>query len=257
MKVVQDFRDLSCRQCSDGAGLDFDFTMAFQPIVNITTKKIFAHEALVRGLNNESAAQVIAQVNDGNRYRFDQTCRVKAIKVAAQLGMQTYININFMPNAVFKPELCIRTTIQAAETYGFPIEHIVFEFLEDEKLTDLGHVRNIFKHYKQRGFKTALDDFGAGFANLNLLCEIHTDYLKLDMAMIRNINLDKRRQAIVRGTMLVCQELGIEVIAEGVETYEELTTLQSFGVELIQGYYFCRPQFEALADVPLSAFDAR
>ena len=257
MKVVQDFRDLSCRQCSDGAGLDFDFTMAFQPIVNITTKKIFAHEALVRGLNNESAAQVIAQVNDGNRYRFDQTCRVKAIKVAAQLGMQTYININFMPNAVFKPELCIRTTIQAAETYGFPIEHIVFEFLEDEKLTDLGHVRNIFKHYKQRGFKTALDDFGAGFANLNLLCEIHTDYLKLDMAMIRNINLDKRRQAIVRGTLLVCQELGIEVIAEGVETYEELTTLQSFGVELIQGYYFCRPQFEALADVPLSAFDAR
>lgn len=257
MKVVQDFRDLSCRQCSDGAGLDFDFTMAFQPIVNITTKKIFAHEALVRGLNNESAAQVIAQVNDGNRYRFDQTCRVKAIKVAAQLGMQTYININFMPNAVYKPELCIRTTIQAAETYGFPIEHIVFEFLEDEKLTDLGHVRNIFKHYKQRGFKTALDDFGAGFANLNLLCEIHTDYLKLDMAMIRNINLDKRRQAIVRGTLLVCQELGIEVIAEGVETYEELTTLQSFGVELIQGYYFCRPQFEALADVPLSAFDAR
>lgn len=257
MKVVQDFRDLSCRQCSDGAGLDFDFTMAFQPIVNITTKKIFAHEALVRGLNNESAAQVIAQVNDGNRYRFDQTCRVKAIKVAAQLGMQTYININFMPNAVFKPELCIRTTIQAAETYGFPIEHIVFEFLEDEKLTDLGHVRNIFKYYKQRGFKTALDDFGAGFANLNLLCEIHTDYLKLDMAMIRNINLDKRRQAIVRGTLLVCQELGIEVIAEGVETYEELTTLQSFGVELIQGYYFCRPQFEALADVPLSAFDAR
>ena len=257
MKVVQDFRDLSCQQCSDGAGLDFDFTMAFQPIVNITTKKIFAHESLVRGLNNESAAQVIAQVNDGNRYRFDQTCRVKAIKVAARLGMQTYININFMPNAVYKPELCIRTTIQAAETYGFPIEHIVFEFLEDEKITDLGHVRNIVKYYKQRGFKTALDDFGAGFANLNLLCEIHTDYLKLDMAMIRNINLDKRRQAIVRGTMLVCQELGIEVIAEGVETYEELTTLQSFGVELIQGYYFCKPQFEALADVPLSAFDAR
>ena len=79
MTRPHDYRSLGCSECADGAGLDFDFTMAFQPIVNTTTREIFAHEALARGLGNEPAAQVFQHVNDGNRYRFDQSCRVKAI----------------------------------------------------------------------------------------------------------------------------------------------------------------------------------
>lgn len=254
MIEIKDFRDISCAECAGGAGLGFDFTMAYQPIVNTRTQQVFAYEALVRGLHNESAGHVIAQVNDSNRYRFDQACRVKAIKVAAQLGMQSYISINFMPNAVYRPELCIRTTIEAADVYGFPVDRIIFEFIESEEIKDYAHVRNIVEYYKKRGFKTALDDFGAGFANLNLLSEIQTDYIKLDMALVRGIDQDKRRQAIVKGTLLTCSELGVQVIAEGVETYEELATLQSFGIELIQGYYFSKPAFEALPTVPESAF---
>ena len=65
--------------CSDKTKFDFDFTMAFQPIVNIQTNQIFGYEALVRGLNNESAFSVISKVNDENHYLFDQFCRVKAI----------------------------------------------------------------------------------------------------------------------------------------------------------------------------------
>ena len=127
-----DYRPLGCGECADGADLAFDLTMAFQPIVNTTTQQIFAHEALVRGLNNEPAAQIFAQVNDGNRYRFDQVCRTKAIKLACELAMPTLLNINFMPNAVYQPDLCIRTTLAAADRYGFPIERIVFEITESE-----------------------------------------------------------------------------------------------------------------------------
>jgi len=137
MKIQEDYRQLGCVECSVGAGLGFDFTMAFQPIVNTTTHQVFAQEALVRGLNNESAAEIFQHVNATNRYRFDQSCRVKAIKLAAELGISTFLNINFMPNAVYRPELCIRTSLAAAEMYGFPLERILFEITESEKVDDL------------------------------------------------------------------------------------------------------------------------
>lgn len=254
MKFQPDFRPLGCAECANATDLGFDFTMAFQPIVNTTTREIFAHEALVRGLGNEPAGQVFTHVNDTNLYRFDQSCRTKAIKLAAELAMPSLLSINFMPNAVYRPELCIRTTLAAAETYGFPIERIIFEINEAEKVDDIGHMREIVEYYRQRGFKTAIDDFGAGYAGLNLLAEIQTDILKLDMALIRHIDQRRVNHAIVRGVMQVCQELGIAVIAEGVETYEEFAVLQSLGIELFQGYYFARPAFERLANIPSERF---
>lgn len=253
MKVQSDFRDLTCRECAGGAGLDFEFTMAFQPIVDTRRKEVFAHEALVRGLNNESAAQVFAHVNDGNRYRFDQSCRIKAIQLAAELGISSFVSINFMPNAVYRPELCIRATLEAADTYKFPIDRIIFEITEGEKIDDIPHLQEIIRHYQQRGFKTALDDFGAGFSGLNLLADLQTDLIKLDMALIRDVDKRKSRQAIVRGIVAVCSDLGIKIIAEGIETREELTALEDLGIDLFQGYYFAKPAFRALAPVSFAA----
>jgi len=253
MLEQKNFRKIGCAECAAGAGLGFDFAMAFQPIVQSSTQSVYAQEALVRGLQGEPAAQVFQHVNEDNRYAFDQACRVKAIQLAAELQVDSYISINFMPNAVYRPELCIRTTIEAAETYGFPIRQIIFEFTENEYITDIGHVRDIVRHYKERGFLTALDDFGAGHAGLNLLAEIQTDLIKLDMALVRGIDHDRRRQAIVRGMMAVCRELAIQVIAEGIETREEYLALQDLGVELFQGYYFARPAFRSLAKLPSPA----
>lgn len=236
-----------CGECAHGTPLGFEFTMAFQPIVNVATGEIFAHEALVRGPQGESASQIFTQVNDSNRYRFDQACRTKAIALASALQMQPLLSINFMPNAVYEPERCIRTTLAAAEAYGFPIERIIFEITESEKVEDLGHLRSIVEYYHQRGFKTAIDDFGAGYSGLNLLAEIPTDIVKLDMALIRNIDQKKTSQAIVKGVVQVCRELSTTLIAEGVETRAELEFLRTLGIELFQGYYFARPAFEALA----------
>ena len=249
MQLQTDLRPIGCAECRGGAGLDFDFTMAFQPIVNTTTGQVYAQEALVRGLNNETAADVFKNVNDSNRYRFDQACRVKAIKLAAELGIESNLSINFMPNAVYKPELCIRTTLSAAEQCGFPVSRIIFEITEGERVRDYVHLRGIIDHYQRLGFKTAIDDFGAGYAGLNLLAEMQTDIIKLDMALIRSIDQDKSRQAIVKGILQVCADLSITVLAEGVETQQELITLQSFGIELFQGYYFAKPSFQSLADI--------
>lgn len=246
-------RKIGCAECAAGAGLPFDFSMALQPILHADRREVYAQEALVRGLQGEPAGQVFRHVNEGNRYAFDQACRVKAIQLAAELQVPTLLSINFMPNAVYRPELCIRTTIEAAETYGFPIHQIIFEFTENEYITNLDHVRDIVRHYQARGFLTALDDFGAGYAGLNLLAEIRTDLIKLDMALVRGIDQDRRRQAIVRALMRMCEELATQVIAEGIETREEYLALRDLGVELFQGYYFARPAFRAVAATPAAA----
>jgi EAL domain-containing protein (putative c-di-GMP-specific phosphodiesterase class I) len=250
MLSTHNFRKVGCAQCAAGAGLDFDFSMALQPIVNTTTRRVFAQEALARGLSGEPASHVFAHVNEDNVYGFDQACRVKAIQLAAELNIDSYVSINFMPNAVYKPELCIRTTIEAAQANNFPTEKIIFEFTENEEIKDPTHLIEIIRYYKQRGFLTALDDFGAGYAGLNLLAEIQTDLIKLDMALIRNIDKDVRRQVIVKSVLAMCRELSIQVIAEGVETVGEFAALQDQGVELFQGYYFAKPAFRAVADVP-------
>lgn len=254
MIIQRDYRPLGCAECASGTALGFDFSMAFQPIVDAATGEVYAQEALARGLDGGSAATVFAHVNDGNRYRFDQTCRVKAIRLAAQLQIPCDLSINFMPNAVYKPELCIRTTLKAAEEYRFPVERIIFEITEGEQIRDHAHLREIMQYYQSVGFRTAIDDFGAGYSGLNLLAEFQPNLVKLDMALIRNIHKDKSRQAIVRGIILFCEEMGIQVIAEGIEDIQEYSVLWDFGVRLFQGYYFAKPSFESLPPVNPQAF---
>ncbi|HSG61839.1 MAG TPA: EAL domain-containing protein, partial [Pseudomonadales bacterium] len=110
--------------------------MAFQPIINARAKTIFAQEALVRGLLNEPAASVFQHVNEDNLYRFDQSCRVKAIELASRFAADSLISINFMPRAVYRPELCIRTTLEAAELFNVDRQRIMFEFNESERVDD-------------------------------------------------------------------------------------------------------------------------
>ncbi|GAA4494608.1 EAL domain-containing protein [Pseudaeromonas paramecii] len=242
----------SCRQCLESVDLGFDFTMAFQPIIQCSSRTIFGYEALVRGLHNESAHSIISRVNEDNRYRFDQLCRIKAIALAAKLNIKTMVSINFLPNAVYRPERCIRTTLEAAKEYDFPIEQIMFEFTEVEQVKDHQHIKGIVDYYRRLGFKTAIDDFGSGYSGLNLLADFQTDIAKLDMELIRNIDQDPVRQIIVRNLVAMFQELQITPLAEGIETTAELGFLRAVGIDLVQGYLFAKPGFESLPEVDFS-----
>lgn len=247
---------LSCAECLNGAGLDFEFTMAFQPILDFETRTIYAHEALVRGLNSESAATILSRVTDINRYRFDQACRVKALQWAAKLKIETYLRINFLPNAVYDPATCLRATLEAAQELGFPTNRVIFEITEGERVADQSHLSRIVKEYKRHGFKTAIDDFGAGYAGLNFLAEYLPDIIKLDMQLTRKIHTDRTRRAIVLGILGVCRELNLDVIAEGIEELAEFQVLRAAGVRYFQGYYFASPVHEGLASIPVTIFDS-
>lgn len=244
----------SCNECRNGLDLPFSFTMAFQPIVDIRNGSTYSQEALVRGINQETAGWILSQVNDQNRYKFDQACRVKAIELASRLKITSFLNINFLPNAVYRAETCIRTTLEASKMFKFPANQIIFEITEGEKVEDHAHVTAIFTEYKAQGFKTAIDDFGAGYSGLNLLAKFHPDIIKLDMELIRNIHTNHVGKAIVRSIVSVCKELNIEIIAEGIETTDELNCLKDMGIYLFQGYLFAKPAWEALADVNRTYF---
>lgn len=244
-----------CAGCRDGHELDFGFEYAYQPIVDLLSRTIYAHEALVRGPNGESAGSVLSKVNDENRYRFDQACRVKAIRGAARLGMQGYLSINFLPNAVYRPEACIRSTFAAAKEVGFPTERIIFEVTEGEKVMDRAHLVNIVTEYRRFGFSTAIDDFGAGYAGLDLLAEFQPDIIKIDMELVRGIDTSAPRQAIVRGIASICKDLNIRLLAEGIETRAERDFLAACGISLMQRYLFSRPAFQSLGQLEQGCFD--
>ena len=246
-----------CQGCRGGDPLPFEFSMAFQPIIDADTSGVWGYEALVRGADGSGAAGILDQVDDANRYKFDQACRVKAIELASALFPRSddiRLSINFMPNAVYEPSACIRATLDAAGRTGFPCKNILFEFTENERMTDAGHVSRIIAEYRRHAFATALDDFGAGYAGLNLLAAFQPDFIKVDMELIRGIDASVARRAILASTLGLARELGIEVIAEGVETVEEFTVLRGIGLKLFQGYLFAKPAFEALPAVALPGF---
>jgi len=242
---------MSCVGCKDGAGFDLPITMAFQPIVDVSTQTVFAHEALVRGKDGAGAGHVLAQISAGNRYAFDQLCRTTAIELAAGLDMAAdgaHLSINFLPKAVYEPRACIRATLAAAMRTGFPVNRIIFEFTESEAM-DTDHILNILRAYRAMGFKTAIDDFGAGYAGLGLLTLFQPDIVKLDMALIRDIDTDPIKRTIVRNTLNMLRDLGVEPICEGVETLAEHDVLRDLGVDLMQGYLLAKPAVEALSPV--------
>ena len=226
--------------------------MAFQPIYDAEAGRVWGYEALVRGLSGEGAYEVLGRVLPEQRYRFDQDCRVKAIELASRLfpaDEELMLSINFMPNAVYEPAACLRATLLAATRCGFPTSSIMFEFTENEEVTDTGHLTNIITEYRKHGFTTAIDDFGAGHAGLGLLVDFQPDLMKIDMKLIRGIDTSPARQAVVAGIGGIAGELGIKVLAEGIETEEEFRVLKAAGIRLFQGYWFAKPEFETLPEI--------
>jgi EAL domain-containing protein (putative c-di-GMP-specific phosphodiesterase class I) len=245
---------MACNGCTTSSKLDFDFSMAFQPIYDAVDDRVWGYEALVRGLSGEGAFEVLSRISPEQKYRFDQDCRVKAIELASRLfpaGEELKLSINFMPNAVYEPAACLRATLLAASRHSFPTSSIMFEFTENEEVTDTAHLTNIITEYRKHGFTTAVDDFGAGHAGLGLLVDFQPDLIKIDMKLVRAVDSSPARQAVIAGIVGIANELSIMVLAEGVETEAEFLFLKAGGIRLFQGYWFAKPAFEELPQVHL------
>lgn len=226
---------------------DCECTFAFQPIINVTTDKIFSHEALIRGHHRESADWMLGHIGKALLHDFDTRCRVHAIKMASQLGLAAHLNLNMFPGNIDRLPATLEIILAGARQYGFHPHQIIVEILEHELIHDTSRFADTINDFRNTGLMFAIDDFGSGYAGLNLLADFQPDFIKLDMHLVRHIEREGARQAIIRGTVRTCADLGIEIIAEGVESREEYEWLRNEGITFFQGYLFAEPIFEGLS----------
>ncbi len=145
--------------------------------------------------------------------------------------------------------------MQVSQQVGWPIDHLIFEITETEKVSDRQHLDKIVKAYKMMGFKVAIDDFGSGYANFDLLTTLTPDKIKIDRELISHCDHDERRQVLLRTLIKLSDDLGVDVIAEGVESKEEALWLYAEGVSLQQGYFYARPTLEYIETDVSKALD--
>ncbi len=218
------------------------FTVAYQPIVNLQYRSIAAYEALIRGTDGTPYPRLVAEMGAGTLRRFHQITSAEAIRCAVSLGLsyrKASLTINLQPDL---HPLALNASFlrDVAHRCGLPTHRIVLELTEDHRLSP-AQLSEILASNRAAGFASAMDDFGAGYSGLTALVSTQPEILKLDRALVTDIDTHATKQKIVRAFVKICNSLRIVLIAEGVETSEECRTLRQLGIKLIQGYFFSKP----------------
>lgn len=228
------------------------YSFAFQPIVDPARSAIVAYEALVRGQAQQPASWVLDHRRGDELLRFDIEARRRAIVLAEQLGLDGDLHLNLLPQGLeaFGP-VALQSTIDMAQHCGIAPPRLVLEISESSVIHDLAAFVSRANQFKALGLRFAIDDFGAGYAGLSLLADFQPEFIKLDMKLVKDVSTKGPRQAIVRGILRTCEDLGIDVVAEGVEALDEFEWLRDEGVTLFQGFLFAHPAFEAVPGVRL------
>ncbi len=217
----------------------------FQPIVNLKNGEIIGYEALSRGPKDSALASPIALIEMaqqlGRLWELEMLFRQKALESARGLlvGQKMFINVD--PNVIKDPKFQTGLTQESLISLGISMKCIVFEITERTAIHDYDSFVNILDHYRKQGYVIAIDDAGAGYAGLKSMTEIRPDYVKIDMDLIRDIDKDAFKQALIRAFVEALVDTSIHLIAEGIETEDELKTLMLLGVQAGQGYYLGRP----------------
>ncbi len=228
----------------------------FQPIIDLKKMAIYGYECLARGLKKDNSimnpGEMFRIANaTGMLFNLDRQCRIQAINFSKKYQLEGKIFINFTPNAIYNPEFCLKTTLEAMKKVEIEPDRVVFEVIETEKVQNVAHLSHIFKYYRENGVKVALDDVGSGYSTLLILSELKPDYIKIDMELVRNIDKDSAKKVIVKSLVEVAKDLAIQPLAEGIETREELEVISSMGINIVQGYFFGKPSPKPLRELRL------
>lgn len=233
-------------------------TVHFQPIVSVhDPDEVFAYECLLRGLDERGVLvsprpMFEAARRAGLLFNLDRAARTKAIWAASELRPARNVFINFDPASIYDPAYCLRSTMGAIKRSGLSPEQIIFEVTESAEIKDAKHLQNILDSYRKSGFRVALDDLGVGVTSLNLLRTLRPDFAKLDVDLVREVDRDPYRAVNVSKLLGIAKDLGVAVVAEGVETEEQRRWLVAHGADFAQGYFFAKPAFPP--PIPASAY---
>lgn len=153
-----------------------------------------------------------------------------------------FINVN--PNIMHDENFKKGFTREFLMQFHIEPQNVIFEITENNVILDMGGFLSTIDHYRSQDYQIAIDDAGAGYSGLNLISDVNPNYIKLDMKLIRGINTDKLKYALVKGMVELSRTSKIKLIAEGIETKEEMETLIALGVQYGQGYFIQKPTFE-------------
>jgi diguanylate cyclase (GGDEF)-like protein len=222
-----------------------DITVHFQPIVHLQTRQIYGYEGLVRGPVNtvlHAPTRLFeAATRAGRLAELDLLCRRVVINRYAQLNLPGRLFINVDPYSLMHEHFREGLTLEFVEQARLNPSQLIIELTETHPVEDVRLMQQAMIHYREMGFRVALDDLGAGYSGLKLWSEIRPDIVKIDRHFIQGVDQDRTKQQFVSTILKTATALGCRVITEGVETEGEYATLRKIGVEMLQGYYFCRP----------------
>jgi EAL domain-containing protein (putative c-di-GMP-specific phosphodiesterase class I) len=215
-----------------------DLWMAFQPIVRVSDQSVLGYEALLR--SNEPSLPTPVHVlqaaeRTGQIVRLGRAVRSRVAAVASDHRVPKLF-LNLHPQELADPELLNRASPLAANA-----ARIVLEISERASLEEAGNPRKTLARLRECGYRIAIDDVGAEHAGLTSFALLEPEFVKLDMTLVRDIEQSSAKQTLVGSIATLCKDLGLSLIAEGVETAAERDTLIELGCDLLQGYLFARP----------------
>jgi len=222
-------------------GLEFSFLNAYQPIIDSQSMAVYAYECLARGPNNEPPSHLFKHLNADALSPLDQAIREMAISRAVALGVDAPLTLNMGVSCLLSENNYLERTFEHAAKVGFAVSDLIIELSESDIIHGIPRLSDILTVIHRNGAIVAMDDFGAGYAGLNSLIDVNPDVIKLDMYLIRGVDKSGTRQATIRALTALAADLGIDLIAEGVETKSELQFLEATGINLIQGFLFAKP----------------
>lgn len=225
-------------------------TTVFQPIISLRDGSIFAYEALSRGplssiLHTPDKLFATAEKQE-KTWELEQLCRTTAIETISKLKQDTLLFLNVNPQIMHDRKFRQGFTREYLRSYDINPENIVFEITEKGTVDSVQDFIKTVDHYKNQNYRIAVDDAGAGYSGLNMISDVHPHFLKLDMNLIRNIHQDTTRQALLKSLSEFASLTNTHLIAEGIETKEELLKLIDIGIHYGQGFYLQRPQPQLL-----------
>jgi len=217
----------------------------FQPIISLRDAEVLGYEALSRGpegteLESPDALFLVAE-NCQCLWDLECLCRTKALHAFQASGAKALLFLNVNPSVIEDAKFKTGFTKEYLTAFGIDPEDIVFEITERRAILNNGEFRQVIGHYKEQNYKIAIDDAGAGYAGLNMISDVQPHYLKLDMNLIRGIDKDTVKQALVKSMQEFSRITDTYLIAEGIETIAELEMLVHIGVHYGQGYFIQRP----------------
>jgi EAL domain-containing protein (putative c-di-GMP-specific phosphodiesterase class I) len=222
-------------------------TSHFQPIVHtMDTSRVFAQEALLRAIDPAGGLVPPFRMFGAARAAgllglLDGHARMTALREAAKHRLPHRVFINLNPAAVRDPAVCLASTLALIEELGLRRDQVVFELVESDHGVAGASLEALREFFREQGFLMALDDLGSGYSSLNLIHRLRPDFVKLDMDLIRGVHEDPYKARITAKILELAGELGIETIAEGVETAGELRWLRARGATYVQGYLIAKP----------------